>query len=216
MAPHLVWLVQNDFLPFAYAERARRAVARTARPRAASGCRSRIGQLVFLLPALLIAAAAVLAAAAASTTDSVAADAFDRRIVTLLAFGPARDAVALSAVSGRGTIAMWGYPLWLFLGLWIVLYAPRRDRAARAWRASWRLWAAVFAVFAIAFVANYAVLPRYRPPLPRGASIPATGWPTNWRARFRAATGPPLDLCDRHHVGRRQCRALRAASSRAC
>src|SRR5580700_5701329 len=50
-----------------------------------------------------------------------AADAFDRRIVTLLAFGPGLAMIALIAVSGRGTFAMWGYPLWLFVGLWIVL-----------------------------------------------------------------------------------------------
>ena len=51
-----------------------------------------LGQFAFLLPALLIAAPLAWprpqAGAAAAT---YAADAFDRRIVTLLAFGPARD-----------------------------------------------------------------------------------------------------------------------------
>ncbi len=79
-------------------------------------------------------------------------------------------------------IAMWGYPLWLFLGLWIVLDAPARDRPRAPARASSALWAVVFAVFAVAFVVNYEVLPRYRPPLPRGALSRATARPTNWRA----------------------------------
>ena len=38
MAPHLLWLVRNDFLPFAYAERALGAVARLAR-----SCRASVG-----------------------------------------------------------------------------------------------------------------------------------------------------------------------------
>ena len=54
------------------------------------------------------------------------ADAFDRRIVTLLVFGPALTLLALSLVTGRGTQAMWGFPLWLFLGLWFVLFARPR------------------------------------------------------------------------------------------
>ena len=37
MAPHLIWLVQNDFLPFNYAEGARDAVERLARSPAQSG-----------------------------------------------------------------------------------------------------------------------------------------------------------------------------------
>ena len=51
------------------------------------------------------------------------ADAFDRRIVTWLAFGPIATVLALSALSGRGTVAMWGYPLWLFFGVWLVVIA---------------------------------------------------------------------------------------------
>ncbi len=92
MAPHLVWLVQNDFLPFAYAERARRAVARAARSRRCIRLTFARRQLGFLLPALLIAAPLVWPRPqAARSRRDVAADAFDRRIVTLLAFGPARD-----------------------------------------------------------------------------------------------------------------------------
>ena len=46
MAPHLLWLVRNDFLPFAYAERALGAVARLARScRASGGLRGRPGRL---------------------------------------------------------------------------------------------------------------------------------------------------------------------------
>ena len=93
------------------------------------------------------------------------ADAFDRRIVALLAFGPGVTMIALTAVSGRGTFAMWGYPLWLYVGLWTVLMLrPRLDRARLAHVVAH--WGVVFTLFAIVFAVNYSVLPlfdhRYR------------------------------------------------------
>ena len=64
MAPHLVWLVQNDFLPFAYAERARRAVARADRSRPASAAFV-VSQIVLPAAGAADRRAAALAAAAA-------------------------------------------------------------------------------------------------------------------------------------------------------
>ncbi len=75
--------------------------------------------------------------------------------------------LALSALSGRGTVAMWGYPLWLFLGLWIVLTARRVLDESRLARVRAHL-GGVFAGLALAFIANYAVLPQLRSSLPRG------------------------------------------------
>ena len=137
MAPHLLWLVQNDFLPFAYAS-ARAAPSRGLLDHVLHPVVFAAGQLGFLLPALLIAAALAWPrpkADEAAAGVAAKADAFDRRIVTLLAFGPAAITIALSALTGRGAIAMWGYPLWLFLGLWIVLMPARRSRPRdlRAW-----------------------------------------------------------------------------------
>ena len=109
MAPHLVWLVRNDFLPFAYAS-ARAAPSRGLFDHVLQPAVFALGQLFFLVPALLIAAA--LAWPRPPAPEPVGADAFDRRIVTLLAFGPAAAMLALTAVSGRGTFAMWGYGWW--------------------------------------------------------------------------------------------------------
>jgi hypothetical protein len=140
------------------------------------------------LPSLFIAAA--LFWPKNKVPEHIPADAFDRRIVTLLAFGPALAMIALIAVSGRGAIAMWGYPLWLFLGLWIVMVAratldaPRLARVVAA-------WGVVFTLFVIVFVANYAVLPfvdhRYRAVLFPGDRLGET-----LTQRFHAATGAPL------------------------
>jgi 4-amino-4-deoxy-L-arabinose transferase-like glycosyltransferase len=187
MLPHLIWLVRNDFLPFFYAS-ARAAPTRglldhVVHPLVFAG-----SQLIFLLPTLLIAAALVWPRP--KTTLAAAADAFDRRIITLLAFGPAATTIALSVLSGRGTIAMWGYPLWLFLGLWIVLAARTAIEGPRLARIA-ACWAAVFALFALVFIANYAVLPdvdhRYRAVL-----YPGDRLADEIARRFRAATGQPL------------------------
>ena len=124
MTPHLIWLVRNDFLPFAYAS-ARSSPVRGLFDHVLHPLAFAVGQLVFMLPALIIAAAFLWPRPKSGDAPAAAvgADAFDRRIVTLLTFGPAATTMALSAISGRGTIAMWGYPLWLFLGVWIVLVA---------------------------------------------------------------------------------------------
>jgi hypothetical protein len=119
-----------------------------------------------------------------------AADAFDRRIVALLAFGPVATVVALAAMTGRGTIAMWGYPLWLFLGLWFVIEARNAIETARLRRIV-GVWGAMFAVFVIAFVANYAVLPQFDHRY-RAVFYPGEALGAEISRRYRALTGRPL------------------------
>jgi 4-amino-4-deoxy-L-arabinose transferase-like glycosyltransferase len=184
-APHLIWLLKTDFLPFAYASH-RAAPVRgwfdhLLHPLLFAG-----SQIFFLLPSLLIAAPLFWP----QEGKKGAIDPFERRIVTLLAFGPALTTVALAAISGRGVIAMWGYPLWLFLGVWLVMAArvsfdtPRLGRIVGA-------WAVVFTIFVAAFVVNYLVLPhidhRYRAALFPGDRLGET-----LTTRFHEATGAPL------------------------
>jgi Dolichyl-phosphate-mannose-protein mannosyltransferase len=187
MAPHLVWLVRNDFLPFAYAS-ARAAPSHGVLDHVVHPVVFAASQALALMPALAIATPLrwPRPAAAASNVDD-----FDRRIVTLLAFGPAATLIALSVVSGRGLVAMWGYPLWLFFGLWIVMTigaAIDRRRLARVVA----VWAVVFVGLAAAFIADYTVLPkidhRYR-----AAFFPGDRLAAEIDNRFRAATGAPLN-----------------------
>jgi 4-amino-4-deoxy-L-arabinose transferase-like glycosyltransferase len=220
-SPHLVWLVRNDFLPFAYVD-ARSAPASAWYDYVLHPAGFVLGQLFFLLPTLLIAAMWVWptttplplagrnwgwgsrGAASASTNDAspldppphpppqggrdyFTADAFDRRIVMLLAFGPAAAMVALIALSGRGAVTMWGYPLWIFVGLWIVLFAPPAHELRRL-RRTVIAWAMVFVALAIAFTADYSVLPlvdhRYR-----AAFFPGDALADALTQRFHDATG---------------------------
>jgi type IV secretory pathway VirB2 component (pilin) len=189
-SPHLIWLVNNHFVPFDYVD-VRSAPARgwfdhLLHPIFFAG-----GQLFFLLPALFIAAMYIWPHSASSPpgeqSTGASADAYDRRIITILAFGPLAAMLALIAVSGRGTITMWGYPLWLFLGLWIVLVVQRTLDTPRLRRIV-GAWAAVFVALAFAFTADYTVLPllhdRYRAAFFPGDKLGAT-----LTERFHAATG---------------------------
>jgi 4-amino-4-deoxy-L-arabinose transferase-like glycosyltransferase len=189
-SPHLVWLVENNFVPFYYVD-ARSAPARGWFDHLLHPGFFAVGQFFFLLPTLLIAAMFVWprpanAPPSAQDRDGFA-DAYDRRIVSVIAFGPAAAMLALIAGSGRGAITMWGYPLWLYLGLWIVLFVPRpldRLRLKRIVGA----WSAVFVALTLAFIADYTVLPlldhRYR-----AAFFPGDALAAKLTQRFHAATG---------------------------
>ncbi len=199
--PHVIWLFHTDFLPFAYAEH-RAAPLRGWFDHILHPAFFAASQLFFLLPSLFVAAALLWPRPKTAPLPNSGArergpgggressDAFDRRVVTLLAFGPGATTIALAVASGRGAVAMWGYPLWLFIGLWIVMAvrpALDRDRIGRVVAA----WAAVFTVLALAFVINYTVLPRldhrYRAEFYPGDALGAT-----LTQHFHAATGRPL------------------------
>ena len=192
-APHMAWLLQTDFLPFAYASH-RAAVVRGWFDHVLHPVMFLSSQIFFLLPSLAIAAPLFWP----RDVKKSSADPFDRRIVTLLAFGPALATIALSAVSGRGAVAMWGYPLWLFLGLWLVMAARVNLDSARLTRTV-VTWGAVFAILVVAFAANYTVLPyidhRYRAVLFPGDQLGQI-----LTARFHEATCRPPDCAPLRYV----------------
>ena len=190
MAPHLVWLVQNNFLPFAYAEH-RALPSRGLIDHVWHPLQFISSQAFFLLPSLLIALPLFYPRpGAAEPPVAMGADAFDRRIVTWLAFGPVATVLALAALSGRGTVAMWGYPLWLFLGVWLVMTARRALDALRLGRVLLN-WAVVFAALCIAFLGNYGVLPFYDHRY-RAVFFPGSDLGRELSQRYRAVTGQPI------------------------
>jgi hypothetical protein len=187
-SPHLIWLVQNNFLPFAYvdarAHHFTRAIDYLILP-----ARFVLAQVGDFLPALLIAAPCLLLIRKPAAPDAVETDAFDRRIVTLFTFGPVTAVIVLSIVAGRDVVAMWGYPLWLFAGLWIVMHVPRPDPTT-LWRIAFN-WAVVFSVYVIAFVVHYAVRPRIQERY-TAELYPGDRIAEEMSRRFREMTGQPL------------------------
>ena len=184
--PHLIWLVDHDFLPFKYAE-ARAAPVHGFVDHVLHPLNFVAGQIAWLLPSGLIALPLVWPR---RPPQPPAADAFDRRIVTVLVFGPATLLVAGSVISGRGLITMWGYPFWLFLGLWLVMVTGATIEKARLGRIA-LAWGVVTALYAVAFIVQYGVLPfvdhRYR-----ASVFPGGGLGAEISTRFHAATGEPL------------------------
>jgi hypothetical protein len=188
MAPHLVWLWQNDWLPLSYV---------AARAKATSGFAGHLtrplvfalAQLFWLVPVLLISLP--LLRRRPHEPNAIRAGDFDRRIIALLALGPAVTLLAASALSGRALVAMWGYPLWLFLGPFIVVSVRVLiDCACMA-----RLvlgWGIVTVLYALAFVADYAVLP-YFDHRHRAVLFPGSRIAEEIAARYHAETGAPLN-----------------------
>jgi 4-amino-4-deoxy-L-arabinose transferase-like glycosyltransferase len=185
-APHLVWLVQNDFLPLHYVE------ARATPPRGWYDYGWRplefaLGQAAWLLPSLAIAANLLVARGEVASFN---VDAFSRRIVTLLAFGPCALLLAASAITGGKLIGMWGYPLWLFLGLWLMLRIGPVTEPGRFIRLA-ATWAAATLIYVIAFVIYMAVDPLTRPTY-RAELFPGHAVAHELAARFAKETGQPV------------------------
>jgi 4-amino-4-deoxy-L-arabinose transferase-like glycosyltransferase len=186
VAPHLIWLYDNHWLPLNYASV--RATAKNgffdhfSRPAMFA-----FAQLFWLLPAIIISLPLFQRP---YERDATAAGDQDRRILALLTFGPAITVIAASALSGRGLVTMWGYPLWLFLGPWIVVSVSSRvDRTCMARVAG--LWGAVTAVYALTFITQYAVLPFYDHRY-RAVLFPGDRLAQEISTRFRAQTSAPL------------------------
>ena len=187
--PHLVWLVQNDFLPFDDYVDGRAAPPRNLFDHVLRPLGFVISQAAFVLPALIIAVPLFVPRAKDSPPPH-GPDDFDRRIFALLSFGPFATLIVMALATGRNTVAMWGYPLWLFLGLWLVMAAGPALERIRLTRVV-TLWSMVFTIFAGAFVVGYAVMPRYDGRY-RAVFYPGGRLGTELSARFRVLTGRPL------------------------
>jgi 4-amino-4-deoxy-L-arabinose transferase-like glycosyltransferase len=139
LAPHLWWLVESGFPPFRYVE-ARAVTATRWYQYLAFPLQWTIGQLFYLLPALGLLAIAILGGREQheATLNPMRDDAvFARRYVAAIALGPFLVTTVAALVLGRLPIAMWGFALWSFAPLAILVWFPPRSERyalfARAW-----------------------------------------------------------------------------------
>jgi hypothetical protein len=109
------------------------------------------GQLGYIAPMLALLALLYLPRHPIKR-ETLAGDAgFDRRYVAALALGPFAVTTIVAAVLGRQPIAMWGYPLWTFAPLVVLmLWPPALDAAQLRRFAAGAL--ALLVVLPIAFV----------------------------------------------------------------
>jgi hypothetical protein len=151
IAPNIWWLVANDFMPFRYVED-RAAVAARWYQYLLFPLQWTFGQFLYLAPALALLALLYWPRSKAQRDTASAEAAFNRRYIVALALGPFAVTTAIAAVTGRQPIAMWGYPLWSFAPLAVLMIWPPSLETAQLRRFAGATLAVLFA-FPIAFAA---------------------------------------------------------------
>lgn len=120
IAPNAIWLVQSDFLPFAYVTERARTVGRWYQY-FTYPVLWMFAQAFFIHPALILLGV-TLFPRLRQQEPLPPKPAFARRYATVLALGPFAVVTLAAALTGRRPVTMWGYPLWSFLPLAAILW----------------------------------------------------------------------------------------------
>jgi hypothetical protein len=147
VGPHLWWLIDSNFQPFNYVE-ARAHSAEHWYQYLTFPLQWIAGQALALSPAFGLLA--ILLWGRATTVEPMSRDgALARRTITVLALGPFVITTVVAFILGRLAIALWGFPLWSFAPLALLLWyspQPRRFTAfARAFLVVLVGWPIVYA-----------------------------------------------------------------------
>jgi 4-amino-4-deoxy-L-arabinose transferase-like glycosyltransferase len=189
IAPNAWWLITNDFMPFHYVED--RAVAAThwyqylLFPLLWTGNQALHVLLMLALLALLYLPRGQI------RHDTANGDVdFNRRYAVALALGPFAITTVIAAVLGRHPISLWGYPLWTFVPLAVLLVWPPALGATQLRRFAIAALALLFA-----FPAGFAIA-ELGEPFVRNR-LKATQFPGQLLAdtitrQWRERTGTPL------------------------
>jgi hypothetical protein len=189
IAPNVWWLVNNDLMPLHYVDDRAAGATRWYQyllfPLRWTG-----GQLAYLLPALILLALLYLPRRPIKreTTDDGAT--FNRRYVAALALGPFAVTTIVAALLGRQPLAMWGYPLWSFLPLAVLMYWPPSLEPAQLRRFTAAALAVLIAFpigFAVAELGEPAIRDRHKATQFAGRQLAET-----ITRQWREKTGTPL------------------------
>ncbi|HEU0117389.1 MAG TPA: glycosyltransferase family 39 protein [Alphaproteobacteria bacterium] len=116
--PHLIWLNNHDYLPFAYTMDRLHTAKPHAMPNFIFAPMVLItGQLVVLLGFALLF---LVFYGRNGTTRDDRSDAFDQAFLTTVTFGPFLLTLLIAGVGGFAVRDMWGTPFWSFLGIWAI------------------------------------------------------------------------------------------------
>ncbi|HUO93388.1 MAG TPA: glycosyltransferase family 39 protein [Rhizomicrobium sp.] len=187
IAPHLVWLVQNHFPTFGYAE-GRAGHGEGVVHRIIAPFHFLLSQLATLLPALIVAAAIGLLRRV--KLPSLEDENF--RFLVFLGAGPALITAALSLLSGFGIRDMWGAPMWNLTGL-LIVYAMQPRWPETSLRALYLWVAALFVIIPLAYVLSTAWVPEWRGK-PSRTQWPDRAMAQTFNAAWTEATHAPLKI----------------------
>lgn len=185
--PHLIWLVQHEFLPLQYAQQ---------RSNGSNGLQAHLfGPLKFLLvqlldhlPLLLLLAATGLLRSGIWSRDQADADA--RWFLICIGLGPALLTALVAGVTGTGLRDMWGTPMWNLSGLLLVSWWITPLSVIAQHRLLRGTWVMVLLLIALRLV-DMSLLPYLKDKPSR------TGWPdkamaTQLEREWQADTLCPL------------------------
>ena len=185
LAPNLWWLVEHDFLPLRYVD-ARAVTAEHWYQYLWFPLKWTGGQIVDLLPVLALLAIACWP----PKRREPQGDAFARRTVTVLALGPFAFTTIVAAVLGRLPIAMWGYPLWCFAPLAVVMWFPPAASAQRL-KFFARALVLVFAGWVVIYAGDEVLEPLVRD-RPKATNFPGRAVADAITRAWREKTNTPL------------------------
>jgi hypothetical protein len=187
--PHLVWMVRHDFITITYGLD-RSVSEKTWWTHLKNPLLFALSQVGRLLPVFLILVP--LTGWVWRKRRAGAAGRFHREYLLAAVLGPVALLLLLSLTTGMQLREIWGWPLWTFAPL-LLLVSLRLDDAPAAWRWSWRVWGAVAAGFvAFALVKNYGE-PRWSGK-PGRVHFPGKELAAEATRRYTAAVGEPFPV----------------------
>lgn len=186
LAPHLAWLLAQDFPTFTYAlSRADAATESAAVRHGWYPIKFLLGQAMLLIPAALLC---LLLAGRRPPADRDGAA--DRYLLAVL-LGPFAVACGASAVLGAELRSMWGAPMLLFAVVALVRWLPRRGAAVGSGRFA-KAWSGVALVLLTGYLVKVDFGPWAEGRTQRvhypGAALAETV-DTAWQARFDRPLG---------------------------
>lgn len=145
-APHLVWLVQHDFLPITYTQ-SRLADGATREFFLNQSGKFVLTQFAILLPMLLISLFLRAKNPSAEDNTAVTTTSFDRWFLHAMTFGPLIVTCGISMVLHAKLKDMWGMPFWNFIGLWLIIVLYKTAPAIKkSFVIAWTIWVSAIAI----------------------------------------------------------------------
>ena len=189
LSPNLWWLVSHDFLPFRYVDQ-RAAKAAHWYQHLTFPILWTIDNLLTLAPAIALLAIVIGHNLQLRANRADELSTFNRRYVTVLALGPFLITTVIAASLGRQPVAMWGYPLWSFAPLAVLIWLSPAPDFARL-----HVFAIASVALLFAFPVGYAVtelLESFVHDRPKATEFPGRLLAVAITEKWHEATGMPL------------------------